>query len=94
MLCELDENSFVPKVIQNNLVLPVKAFAQTSVNTLREPVGNMLSSFQKTYADELAKSEREYLHLHLHYITFIIKLYKSFHSNCRHCKFLHRLRGK
>ncbi|XP_029346879.1 uncharacterized protein LOC100159932 isoform X1 [Acyrthosiphon pisum] len=54
-----DEDSIVPKVIQNNVVLPAKAFAQTSINTLREPVGNMISNVQQTYADELAKSEQD-----------------------------------
>jgi len=61
----------MPNVIKNNVVLPAKAFAQTSIDTLREPVGSILSNVQKTYADELAKAEREYLHLRLHYITYI-----------------------
>lgn len=60
MLCKLDANSFVPNVIKNNIILPAKAFAQTSIDSLREPVGNILSSVQKKYADELTKSEREY----------------------------------
>lgn len=76
MLCKLDENSFVPNVIKNNVILPAKAFAQTSIDSLKEPVGNILSSVQKKYADELTKSEREYLHLNLHYIIYnFIKIF-------------------
>jgi len=62
MLCKIDENSFVPKVIQNNVVLPAKVFAQTSINALRQPVGNILSSVQNEFTNELAKSESEYLY--------------------------------
>ncbi|CAI6366837.1 unnamed protein product [Macrosiphum euphorbiae] len=54
-----DENSFVPKVIQNNVVLPAKVLAQTSINALREPVGNILSSVQNEFTNELAKSEKD-----------------------------------
>jgi len=93
MLCKLDKNAFVPNVIKNNLVLPAKAFAQTSINTLQEPVENILSSVQKTYADELAKSESEYLHLHLNYnITY--NCINVFIQIAVIIIFLHGLRGK
>ncbi|XP_026817788.1 uncharacterized protein LOC113556825 [Rhopalosiphum maidis] len=53
------ENSLIPNAIQNNLILPAKALAQTSFKTVKEPVGEMFSSIKKTYDDELVKSDQE-----------------------------------
>uniref|UniRef100_A0A2S2PEQ5 Uncharacterized protein n=1 Tax=Schizaphis graminum TaxID=13262 RepID=A0A2S2PEQ5_SCHGA len=53
------ENSLIPNAIQNNLILPVKALAQTSFKTVEEPVGKIFSSIKKTYDDELVKSDQE-----------------------------------
>jgi len=70
MLRKLDENSFIPNVFKNNVLIPAKALTQTSYNTLREPVGNILSSVKKTYSDELNKAEREYLVLTLTFTLY------------------------
>jgi len=60
-ICKLGDNSLIPNFFKNNLILPGKAIAQTSFDTLSQPVGKMLSSIKNTYEEELSKSKREYI---------------------------------
>lgn len=59
-VCKLDDNSLIPKFVKNNVILPGKAIAQTSFDTLSQPVGKMLSRVKRKFDDGLNKSKREY----------------------------------